>query len=162
MDLPLDGRVVIDPMEIFHAQEPRHLAAAVSFYCGKEHVDCHDAASDAVATAEVLDAKLERYPDLPRSVPDLQRHLPSGRLVDVAGFFTTVDTQLRFAKGKHRGQPVDAVARFDPGYLWWLLRLRDVADDTRALAQDALARAVALSSPVQPPVTPPLTVDTGR
>jgi DNA polymerase III subunit epsilon len=147
MELPLDGRAIIDAMELFHAREPRDLAAAVRFYCGKEHAEGHDAANDVVATVEVLDAMLGRYADLPRSAAGLQGLLPSGRLADVAGFFTTVGGELRFAKGKHRGQPVDAVARREPGYLWWLVRLPDVADDTRALARQALGQALAPPAP---------------
>jgi DNA polymerase-3 subunit epsilon len=56
MALPLDGRAAIYPMEIFHAHEPRDLAAAVRFYCGKEHRDSHDVDHDVVATTEILDA----------------------------------------------------------------------------------------------------------
>jgi DNA polymerase-3 subunit epsilon len=148
MELPLDGRAIIDLMEIFHAREPRHLAAAVRFYCGREHGGGHDAGSDVAAAAEVLDAMLARYPDLPRNVTDLQGHLPSGRLIDVAGFFTSTGGELRFARGKHRGQPVDAVARREPGYLWWLVRVADVADDTREVAWQALRRALASAPPV--------------
>jgi DNA polymerase-3 subunit epsilon len=146
-ELSLEGRAIIDAMEIFHAREPRNLAAAVRFYCGKDYGDGHDAADDVAATAEVLDAMLDRYPDLPRSVTGLQNLLPSGRIADVAGFFTTVNGEMRFAKGKHRGETVDAVARRDPGYLGWLIRLRDVADDTRTLARQALGRAFLIDSP---------------
>lgn len=146
-ELPLEGRAIVDAMEIFHAREPRDLAAAVRYYCGKEHGEGHDAANDVVATAEVLDAMLGRYADLPRSAAGLHGLLPSGQLVDVAGFFTSVDGELRFAKGKHRGQPVDAVARREAGYLWWLVRLPDVADDTRAVAREALRQAIAPAVP---------------
>jgi DNA polymerase III subunit epsilon len=146
-ELCLDGRAIIDAMEIFHAREPRDLAAAVRYYCGKEHGGGHNAANDAAATAEVLDAMLGRYTDLPRSVAGLHGLLPSGRLADVAGFFTSVDGELRFAKGKHRGQPVEAVARREPGYLWWLIRLPDVADDTRVLARQALGQVLAQGAP---------------
>src|SRR6266851_829664 len=37
--LTLEGRAILDPMEIFHAREPRDLSAAVRYYCGREHED---------------------------------------------------------------------------------------------------------------------------
>src|SRR5262249_37578711 len=119
--LPLDGRALIDPQEIFHAYEPRDLAAAVRFYLGREHEDDHTAAGDVLATAAVLDAMLARYADLPRDVAGLHAHFKDPDAVDAGGFFTRVAGQIRFAKGKHRGQPLDFIARTSPDYLDWML-----------------------------------------
>jgi DNA polymerase-3 subunit epsilon len=71
MDLGLSRRRVIDAMTIFHRKEPRDLSAAVRLFLGRPHEGAHSAEADVAAAAEVLDAQLERYPDLPRTVEAL-------------------------------------------------------------------------------------------
>ena len=71
LDLRVGERRVIDAMTIFHRKERRDLTAAVRFYLGREHEGAHSADADVAATVEVLDAQLERYDDLPRSVEEL-------------------------------------------------------------------------------------------
>jgi DNA polymerase-3 subunit epsilon len=77
--LALEGRSLIDPMEIFHRYEPRVLAAAVRTYLGRDHEGGHSAAADVLATAEVLDAMVNRYADLPRTVASLHQHFADPR-----------------------------------------------------------------------------------
>jgi DNA polymerase-3 subunit epsilon len=137
--LSLESRAIIDPMEIFHARERRDLPAAVRFYCCREHEGAHAASADALATAEVLDAMLGRYTDLPRTVIGLYEHLKNPNAVDSAGNFVRVDGEIRFAFGKHRGQAVDTVARMKPDYLQWMLT-QDFFDDTKTLIKDAIHR----------------------
>jgi DNA polymerase-3 subunit epsilon len=138
--LSLEGRAILDPMEIFYAREPRNLAAAVRFYCGREHEDAHAASADVLATADVLDAMLGRYADLPRTVAGLDQHLKNPNAVDSAGNFVRVEGEIRFAFGKHRGQPLDAVARMKPDYLQWMLT-QDFFDDTKTVVKEALGRS---------------------
>jgi DNA polymerase III subunit epsilon len=145
--LPLDGRAVVDPLEIFHAYERRDLSAAVRFYCGRDHDGAHGAAADVRATAEVLDAMLTRYADLPRSVAGLHQLFKDSKAADSGGRFVRVEGEVRFAFGKHRGQPLATVARREPDYLKWMLT-QDFFDDTKALVRDALARAQ--SAPTTP------------
>jgi DNA polymerase III subunit epsilon len=135
----LANRAVVDPMEIYHRKEPRNLAAALRFYCDRDHDDGHRAEADVLATAEVLDAMLGRYPDLPRTVAGLQTELKSSNAVDTSGFFIRVEGEVRFANGKHRGQPLDAVARHSPDYLSWMLR-QDFFEDTKTMVRRALQR----------------------
>jgi DNA polymerase-3 subunit epsilon len=135
----LEGRALIDALEIFHTYEPRDLAAAVRFYLGREHRGGHAAATDALATAEVVDAMLARYADLPRDAAGLHAHFKDPAAVDAAGFFTRVSGEVRFAKGKHRGQPLDFVARTCPDYLEWMLG-QDFFPDTKEVARTALRR----------------------
>jgi DNA polymerase-3 subunit epsilon len=138
-DLPLclDGRAILDPMEMFHRREPRDLTAAVKFYCGREHRDAHSALADALAAAEILDAMLDRYADLPRSVADLHRHFKDPNAVDSENKFVQVEGQVQFNFGKKRGQPVDKVAQIDPGYLEWMLA-QSFAEDTLTIVRNAL------------------------
>jgi DNA polymerase-3 subunit epsilon len=152
--LSLEGRAVIDAMEIFHTYEPRDLAAAVRFYCGRNHDNGHSAAADVLATAEVLDAMLVRYTDLPRDVAGLHQHFRDAKTIDSSGFFVRVEGEVRFAKGKHRGQPLDAVARTSPDYLEWMLR-EALFDDTKQLVREALRRAHNGSARVDKTSLPP-------
>jgi DNA polymerase-3 subunit epsilon len=69
--LPLAGRAVVDVLHLFRRQEPRDLAAAVRLYLGRGHDQAHGAAADA----EVLQAQLARYPELPHRPAELHRIL---------------------------------------------------------------------------------------
>jgi DNA polymerase-3 subunit epsilon len=138
--LSLENRAILDPMEIYHAREPRDLAAAVRFYCGHEHEDAHAASTDVLATAEVLDAMLGRYKDLPRTVAGLNQHLKNPNAVDSDGRFIRVEGVIQFAFGNYRGQSIDTVARTKPDYLQWMLT-QDFFDDAKAVVKEALRRA---------------------
>lgn len=132
--LPLAGRAVLDPMGIFHDREPRDLAAAVRFYCGRDHDEAHTALADALAAAEVLDAQLDRYRDLPRTPAELHRRLTP---VDLAGRFRFEDGSVVFAFGRYRGRPLEEVADTDPDYLRWMLG-QDFLDDVKELVASIL------------------------
>jgi DNA polymerase-3 subunit epsilon len=76
----LGDRHQVDVRILFMAKEtgwdrflmgPRNLTAAVRHYCGRELDGAHSAEVDCRATLEVLLAQLQRYPDLPRTVPGL-------------------------------------------------------------------------------------------
>jgi DNA polymerase III subunit epsilon len=134
----LEGRAIVDAMEIFHAMEPRNLAAAVRFYCKREHEGSHAAGADVLATAEVLDAMLARYEDLPRTVSGLHEQFAVASAVDSGGRFRRVGEEIRFTFGKHRGLSVDTVAKADPDYLRWMLD-QDFLDDAKAIVREALS-----------------------
>jgi DNA polymerase-3 subunit epsilon len=119
VDFSLAGRAVIDVLETYHKREPRTLAAAVQLYLGGQHEGAHGAQADAAATAAVLDAQLDHYPDLPRTVVELHDNFAT---VDVARRLHRDDTgRIAFSFGKYNGLPLAEVAQFDSGYLRWLL-----------------------------------------
>jgi DNA polymerase-3 subunit epsilon len=138
--LVLEGRAVLDPMEIFHRCQPRDLAAAVRTYLGREHQGGHAAAADAAATIEVLDAMLARHADLPRDVAGLHQHFADPDRIDSDGFFRRVEGTVRVMRGIHRGAPLDALAAANPGYLEWMLT-KPFCEDTKQVVRQALARA---------------------
>ncbi len=140
LTLSLEGRAILDPMEIFHRREPRDLAAAVRRYLGREHEEGHTAAGDVRATAAVLDAMLDHYPDLPRKAGELHAHLADPRAADAAGVFRRIEGQLRFNVGQYRGQALEAVATNAPDYLEWMLRA-DFLEDAKNLIRAALPAA---------------------
>src|SRR5262249_47001369 len=102
----------------FHRREPRDLTAALRFYCSQQLGQAHQARADVLACAAILDAQLARYPDLPRTVPELHGCLTE---VDLAGHFRRHGEQIIFAFGKYLGRALEEVAREDPGYLLWML-----------------------------------------
>jgi DNA polymerase-3 subunit epsilon len=139
LTLSLDDMALIDPMEIFHAYERRDLTTAVRFYLGRDHAGAHSAAADAIAAAEVLDAMLARYADLPRTPAGLHVHFRDSNAVDSGGRFVRVEGEIRFAFGKYRGQPLCAVAASSPAYLRWILD-QDFMPDTKEFVAAALSR----------------------
>jgi DNA polymerase III subunit epsilon len=135
----LEGRALIDALEIFHAYEHRDLTTAVRFYFDREHDGAHGAGADVLATAEVLDAMVARYVDLPRTIDGLNHHFRDPAAVDIDECFTRVKGDIRFSIGRFRGQPLDAVARTNPDYLEWILR-QSFFDDTKSIVRDAIQR----------------------
>ena len=97
-----EGRHIVDPLRIFHKREPRDLKAALRFFCGMEHDNAHKAEADVVAALLVLDAQVERYDDLPRSVPELHQHMEYPDYVDPDGkFVRSEDGVIVFAFSDH-------------------------------------------------------------
>lgn len=140
LEFGLARRRVLDAMTIFHMKERRDLTAAVQFYLGRDHAGAHGAEADVVATADVLAAQLDRYPDLPSDVAALDAVLtppaPPGA-VDRAGKFVLREGKIVFAFGRHAGRPLVEVARTQRDYLEWILRT-DFPDDARAFVERAL------------------------
>jgi DNA polymerase-3 subunit epsilon len=134
LEFDLAGRAVLDALSLFRRKEPRDLPAAVRFYLNRNHRGQHRATADASAALRVLDAQLDRYPDLPACPADLHRLLVQ---VDVGGRFARGPGGAPvFAFGKYRGTALAAVAAADPSYLRWLLTslplLPDAADFVRS------------------------------
>ncbi len=133
---------VVDVQRIFHRMEPRNLSAALKFYCGREHEGAHDALADVEATADVLMAQLERYPEHLKGDVDFLGELSGDRdrSPDAAG-------KLRFDErgaiclsfGKYAGWPLERIGRNDPGYLQWLMTKADLPGSTLAVMRNALA-----------------------
>lgn len=121
----------IDVQTIFHKKEQRTLVAAYRFYCDKNLEDAHSAAADTMATLEVLEAQLERYPDLPRDVDALSEYSRQNRNVDLMGRLVYDDKNREVINfGKYKGQVAEDVIRRDPGYFAWILQ-GDFAQNTK-------------------------------
>lgn len=136
----LAGRAVVDVMELYHGLHPRTLTAAVRQYLGREHAGAHGAAADTAAAAAVLDAILAAHAELPRDAAGLATRFAGPTAADAGGFFTRVGGEVRLRVGRHRGQPLTALAAREPDYLRWLAR-QEVSPDTTRLALDALLQA---------------------
>lgn len=118
-----DDRHFVDVQTIFHKMERRTLEAAYKFYCDKTLENAHSAEADTLATFEVLEAQLDRYPeDLKNDIPALAEFSTHGRRVDFAGSLAYNDKdEIVINFGKYKGVPVKEVFRKDSGYYNWVM-----------------------------------------
>jgi DNA polymerase-3 subunit epsilon len=118
-----ESRMFIDVQRIFHTLEPRNLAAALRFYCGKELENAHSAMSDTVATLDVLKAQLSRYGQLEPNVSFLHKFSGQSNLVDLAGRIVLNDKGTEvFNFGKYKGRSVSEIFRQEPSYYDWMMK----------------------------------------
>lgn len=68
VEIDLNRRKFVDVQTIFYKMEPRTLSAAYKFYCNKSLENAHTAHADTMATYEVLQAQLDRYPELQNDI----------------------------------------------------------------------------------------------
>ena len=123
VQVDLKAKKLVDAFQIFRKNEPRNLTAAYKFYCGKNLEDAHSAQADTMATYEVLLAQLERYPDVPDTVAELDAYTRGEQqYADFAGRIAyDKDGVEIFNFGKHKGLRVRDVFRRDPSYYAWLM-----------------------------------------
>lgn len=116
-------RKTIDVQTIFHKMEQRTLSAAYKFYCGKTLENAHSAGADTRATYEVLQAQLDRYPDLPNDVAALSEFSSFNHNVDFAGKMVYDENGCEvFNFGKYKGKKVIDVFKKDPSYYDWMMK----------------------------------------
>lgn len=136
----LDGRRVVDALQIYHKMEPRNLSAAYRFYCGKPLEGAHRAKADAEAAREVFFAQLQRYTELPRDMEGLGAFCSQRdpRNVDSEGKFVWRNGEACFNFGKHRTLSLQEIARRDPSYLKWLMGTEKATAEMARICRDAL------------------------
>jgi len=102
--------------------EQRTLSAAYRFYCNKNLEGAHGAEADAEATLEVLEAQLNKYPQLGKDVDSIVKFTGEDQIVDFARRFTLENGVEVFNFGKHKGRPVAEVLRSEPQYYDWMMK----------------------------------------
>ena len=141
---------LIDACTIFKKMERRNLAAAHKFYCGRameEDFEAHRADQDTEATYRVLMGQLDMYNSNVQDDPErclannmdaLAEFSKQNDNVDFAGRIVWADKKdakgntvldakgnpIRvevFNFGKHKGEEVASVLRYDSGYYSWIL-----------------------------------------
>lgn len=123
VDVDFKRRHFVDVQNIFHKMEQRTLVAAYKFYCDKDLEAAHSAEADTLATYEVLEAQLDRYPELKNDVEELAKFSSRGETADYAGR-VGYDEQGEeiFLFGKYRGKRVEEVFNtIDPSYYAWIM-----------------------------------------
>lgn len=124
----LSNTKVLDAGTLFKRREERTLSAAVKFYLGREMVDAHDAASDAIATMEIWNEQVRRYglSSASREVLAKESSYDETR-VDLAGKIVVgKDGRPSYNFGKCKGVAVVD----DPGFGNWMLR-NDFTENTK-------------------------------
>jgi DNA polymerase III, epsilon subunit and related 3''-5'' exonucleases len=122
VDFEFKKRKFIDVQTIFHKMEQRTLVAAYKLYCSKDLVGAHSAEADTRATFEVLEAQLDRYPDLKNDIDFLADFSSQSNNADFAGRIVFNDKNVEvFNFGKHKGRPVEEVLRAEPSYYAWMM-----------------------------------------
>ena len=123
VDIDLSKRKFIDVQVIFMKMEQRTLSAAYQFYCKKILDGAHSAEADTLATYEILQAQLDRYPDLKNDMASLADFSSHTNNVDFAGRIVYNDKLVEvFNFGKYKGIPVEEVLEKDPGYYGWMMK----------------------------------------
>lgn len=116
-------RKFVDVQGIFHKKEERTLSAAYKFYCGKALENAHSAEADITATYEILEAQLEKYPDLKGDVAYLHNFTSRSKRLDFAGRFIFNEKNIVvFNFGKHSGKAAEDIFRTEPQYYDWMMR----------------------------------------
>lgn len=132
----MTGVRMIDAFTIFTKMEPRNLAAAYKFYCGRKMEDdfqAHLADQDTAATWAVLKGELEMYSAanqdeedrvLSQDLNDIHQFCNPCKKVDFAGKFIIPEggTEPIITFGKHKNKTVREVLMSDPGYYSWMMQ----------------------------------------
>ena len=122
VNIDLNRRKFVDVQTIFHKMEQRTLSAAYMFYCNKTLENAHTAAADTMATYEVLQAQLDRYPELQNDIAFLSDFSSYNNNVDFAGRMIYNDKKEEvFNFGKFKGRLVEDVLKNEPGYYAWMM-----------------------------------------
>jgi DNA polymerase III subunit epsilon len=124
----------IDAYSILIHREPRDLAGAYSYYCGKQLTNAHDAEADVTATHQVFLAQVRKYSSLGPTASDIHDECGFSGNVDFAGKLKrTSQGEIVFGFGKNAGKPV----RDHADYLQWMLTA-DFPIQTKAVIRDLL------------------------
>lgn len=122
IDFKFESRKLVDVQKIFYQMEPRTLSAAYKFYCNKELVNAHSAEADVMATWEVLDAQIERYPQLGNTIESILKLIGEEEIVDFARRMIIQEGKIVFNFGKHKGKCVEEVFRIERSYYDWMMQ----------------------------------------
>ncbi|MES2371391.1 MAG: 3'-5' exonuclease [Bacteroidota bacterium] len=141
IEFSIDGRKLVDVQKVFHMMEQRTLSAAYKFYCQKSLEGAHSAEVDATATWEVLEAQVERYPQIGDTVESIVKFTGEDDIVDFARRFIKDKGIEIFNFGKHKGKPVTQVLKEEPQYYDWMMK-GDFAMNTKQKLTEILNRTL--------------------
>jgi DNA polymerase-3 subunit epsilon len=122
LEFDFNNRRLVDVQKIFHMMEQRTLSAAYKFYCNKNLEGAHGAEVDASATWEILQAQIEKYPQLGTSVETIITCIGDDCIVDFARRMIMENGVEVFNFGKHKGRAVVDVLRAEPQYYDWMMK----------------------------------------
>lgn len=127
-------------LRIYQILFPRDLQAAYrEFVNPAGFTGAHDAGVDVQSTEEVLNGQLMKYPEIPRTVPELADYcFPKDPMwVDQQGKLTWRHGEATIGFGKYQGYTLKELVKRDQKYLKWMLDT-DFPRDTKEIVQRAL------------------------
>jgi DNA polymerase III subunit epsilon len=122
LDFDFKSRRLLDVQKIYHLMEQRTLSAAYKFYCNQTLDGAHSAEVDAAATWEVLQAQLQKYPQLGVTIESIFQCIGEDCIVDFARRMVMENGIEIFNFGKHKGRPVAEVLKVEPQYYDWMMK----------------------------------------
>ena len=135
------SRKLLDVQKVFHMMEQRTLSAAYKFYCDKNLEDAHTAEADAMATFEVLEAQVVKYPQIGNTVESIVKFTGEDQIIDFARRFIYENGVAVFNFGKHKGKPVTQVLKEEPQYYDWMMK-GDFALHTKQKLTEILNKSI--------------------
>ena len=136
-----DDRKIYDAQKVYHLNEKRDLSAAYQFYCGKELVGAHSALADSEAVYDILTQQVAKYGEGREDIAFLEKfeYISPMEFYDEDRKFCWWNGKLYPSFGKFRRKlSLDEIARREPSYLSWLLKLDDMKEDARTLIENAM------------------------
>jgi DNA polymerase-3 subunit epsilon len=122
ISVDIESRKLLDVQKVYHMMEQRTLSAAYKFYCNKNLEDAHSAEADATTTWEVLEAQLEKYPQMGNTVDAVVKFTGEDQIIDFARRFIYENGVEVFNFGKHKGKSVNQVLKEEPQYYDWMMK----------------------------------------
>ena len=141
ISVDIESRKLLDVQKVFHKMEQRTLSAAYQFYCHKTLEDAHTAEADATATWEVLEAQIERYPQIGNTVESIVKFTGDEEIVDFARRLVFENGVIVFNFGKHKGKSVVQVLKDEPQYYDWMMK-GDFALHTKQKLTEILNKSI--------------------
>ena len=139
--IDMESRKLLDVQKVFHMMEQRTLSAAYKFYCDKTLEDAHTAEADALATFEVLEAQVQKYPQIGNTVDAIVKFTGEDHIIDFARRFIYDNGVEVFNFGKHKGKPVSQVLKDEPQYYDWMMK-GDFALHTKQKLTEILNKSI--------------------
>jgi DNA polymerase-3 subunit epsilon len=123
-EVHLDEKLVVDPLRIWQAIEPRTLEDAHRRFAGSELEDAHSATADVQAAVRVLRGMRREFNLEEASWEDLA-HLTNPQRdawIGNSSHLLWEEGQVVINFGKYSGRPLLEVAEMDGSYLSWIQR----------------------------------------
>ena len=138
-DLSLDTTNIniIDVYNIFCKKVPRTLEGALRYYCNEDHIDSHSALGDVEATISVLEAQLNTYDDIPKTVEGVYEYIKPDGCLDLEGKLCIIEGEVIINFGKYKGVVLRKLVSEDAGYVRWMLQ-NNVVSEYSYILNDAL------------------------
>lgn len=139
--IDLTGTLIVDPLRLWQACEPRSLQDAHTRFVGQEYEDAHSSAADVAATGRVLRGMKKTFGLKDRDWDEIADICEPERrsYIGPSHHFQWREGIAVVAFGKHDGKAIHALAvEENGGYLRWMLD-KDFPQHVKEICRRALA-----------------------